>query len=127
MYGVALSLHCFATGFSSLPLPALTQGSLLKIFKIYIIFSGKIRVEISRYISDKCRIIIRDAIKEAEGNEVFFTGSIDENGLVTEVKIGARGNEHTVTVNFSDSQNLTKASVLIHNHPGETLHLLRLT
>lgn len=78
-------------------------------------------MEISRYISDKCRIIIRDAIKEAEGNEVFFTGSIDENGLVTEVKIGARGNEHTVTVNFSDSQNLTKASVLIHNHPGGNL------
>ena len=78
-------------------------------------------MEISRYISDKCRIIIRDAIKEAGGNEVFFTGSIDESGVVTEVKIGARGNEHTVTVNFSDAQNLTKSSVLIHNHPGGNL------
>ena len=78
-------------------------------------------MEISKYISDSVREQLRSEIKKADGNEVFFTGSIDESGLVTEIKVGSRGNEHTVTVNFSDAQNLSKASVLIHNHPGGNL------
>ena len=78
-------------------------------------------MEISRYLSNEVREKIRQEIKEAGGNEVFFTGTIDEKGLVTEVKTGARGNEHTVAVNLSDTRNTTLASVLIHNHPGGNL------
>jgi ATP-dependent DNA helicase DinG len=77
-------------------------------------------VEISNYLSDEARQQIKTAIKEAGGNEVFFTGQITPNGLVETVKIGSRGNSHTVPVNFSDKRN---CSVLIHNHPSGQLLL----
>ena len=75
-------------------------------------------MEISKYLSDAARQSIKAAIKEAGGNEVFFTGEITQNGLVEAVKIGSRGNSHTVPVNFSDARN---TSVLIHNHPSGNL------
>ena len=75
-------------------------------------------MEISNYLSDAVRKEIKAAIKDASGNEVFFTGDVTPNGLVESVKIGSRGNAHTVPVNFSDLRN---ASVLIHNHPGGNL------
>ena len=75
-------------------------------------------MEISNYLSDEARQQIKTAIKEAGGNEVFFTGKITPNGLVETVKIGSRGNSHTVPVNFSDKRN---CSVLIHNHPSGQL------
>ena len=75
-------------------------------------------MEISNYLSDEARQQIKAAIKEAGGNEVFFTGQITKNGLVEAVKIGSRGNSHTVPVNFSDARN---TSVLIHNHPSGKL------
>lgn len=61
---------------------------------------------------------MRSAIKEANGNEVFFAGDINEDGIVTTVKVGARGNSHTVPVNFFEA---SQCSVLIHNHPGGNL------
>lgn len=75
-------------------------------------------MDISKYLSNTVIIQIRNAIKEADENEVFFTGNIDEDGVVSEIKIGSRGNEHTVPVNVYDKR---KASVLIHNHPGGNL------
>ncbi len=75
-------------------------------------------MEISKYLSDSARQQIKAAIKEADGNEVFFTGQISKKGLVESVKIGSRGNSHTVPVNFSDLRN---CSVLIHNHPSGQL------
>ena len=75
-------------------------------------------MEISKYLSDSARQAIKAAIKETGGNEVFFTGEITQNGLVEAVKIGSRGNSHTVPVNFYDARN---TSVLIHNHPSGKL------
>ena len=75
-------------------------------------------MEISKYLSDSVRQKIKVAIKEAGGNEVFFTGNIEKTGLVENVKVGSRGNLHTVPVNFSDARN---TSVLIHNHPSGNL------
>ncbi len=75
-------------------------------------------MEISKYLSDAARQQIKAAIKEADNNEVFFTGDISKKGLVESVKIGSRGNSHTVPVNFSDVRN---TSVLIHNHPSGQL------
>ena len=63
---------------------------------------------------------MKDAIKEADNNEVFFTGIIDEEGIVVQVKVGARGSDNTVPVNFTDIRN-DAASVLIHNHPSGNL------
>ena len=75
-------------------------------------------MEISKYLSDSVRQKIKVAIKEAGGNEVFFTGNIEKTGLVENIKVGSRGNLHTVPVNFSDARN---TSVLIHNHPSGNL------
>ena len=75
-------------------------------------------VEIKKYLSEEVRSQIKAAIKDAGGNEVFFTGSISSEGLVSTIKVGSRGNEHTVAVNFSDAKN---TSVLIHNHPSGNL------
>jgi ATP-dependent DNA helicase DinG len=57
-------------------------------------------------------------IKNAGGNEVFFTGSINETGLVTSVTASARGTKDEAPVNFNDARS---CSVLIHNHPGGNL------
>ncbi len=58
------------------------------------------------------------AIEEAGGNEVFFTGLINEKGVVVSVSADARGNEFSVPVNFTQAR---KNSVLIHNHPSGNL------
>jgi len=75
-------------------------------------------MNISKYISSEVCQFMRTAIKDASNNEVFFTGEINEDGIVINAKVGARGSEHTVPVNFSDKR---VASVLIHNHPGGNL------
>lgn len=61
---------------------------------------------------------MQNQIAAANGNEVFFSGMIDEQGVVTSVVAAARGNEHEVPVNFSEAR---KGSVLIHNHPSGNL------
>lgn len=75
-------------------------------------------MDISNYLSDEVRIYIKNSISEANGKEVFFTGQINEAGLCISVKIGSRGAEHSVPVNFNDKRT---ASVLIHNHPSGNL------
>lgn len=75
-------------------------------------------MEISKYLSEDVRAYIKSAISEASGNEVFFTGTVDENALVCSAKVGSRGNKNTVPVNFSDERD---CSVLIHNHPSGVL------
>jgi ATP-dependent DNA helicase DinG len=76
-------------------------------------------MEIEKYFTAETIEIIKKAISDAEGREVFFTGILNEKGIVHEVKIGSRGNEHSVPVNFSDLQS---ADVLIHNHPSGFLN-----
>ena len=62
--------------------------------------------------------VLKTEIENASGNEVFFVGQIDKNGIVTDVHAGARGNNQTVVVNKTLKKT---ASVLIHNHPGGNL------
>ena len=58
------------------------------------------------------------AIQEAGGNEVFFVGTINDEGLVSSVMIGARGNEVSVP---ALSPYLESSDVVIHNHPSGNL------
>ena len=76
------------------------------------------KMDVSKYLTQEVITDIKNAIEEAGGNEVFFTGLIDEKMKVVSVKVGSRGNEHTVPVNFSDER---ECHVLIHNHPGGNL------
>ncbi len=76
-------------------------------------------MEINKRFSSDVRELIRQEIKDAGGNEVFFTGLIDSNGCVSEVYACARGNIHSVPVHFEESR---RAHVLIHNHPSGVLY-----
>jgi ATP-dependent DNA helicase DinG len=64
-------------------------------------------------------IKMRRQIERSDGNEVFFTGSVNSKGMVTSVTAAARGNESAVPLNRNEAG---KSSVLIHNHPGGNLH-----
>jgi len=61
---------------------------------------------------------IRDAIREAGGNEVFFVGIIDSSRRVDDVELLARGNLSAVPALIGS---LTPGSVAIHNHPSGSL------
>ena len=58
---------------------------------------------------------IREAIADADGNEVFLVGSRGEDGTVTAVTVGARGNEEAVPVL---GPHLAAGDVVLHNHPS---------
>lgn len=62
---------------------------------------------------------IKREIIEADNNEVFFTGYIDQDGIVVSVKAVARGNISEVPVHLAEAR---KCAVLIHNHPSGNLH-----
>jgi ATP-dependent DNA helicase DinG len=58
--------------------------------------------------------ILRDAIADAGGNEVFAAGSLDGEGLVAEITVGARGRKDEV---LALAAYLDRGDVIIHNHP----------
>ena len=59
-----------------------------------------------------------EAIEEAGGNEVFFVGTLNDEGLVASVMVGARGDEVSVP---ALSPYLESSDVIIHNHPSGNL------
>lgn len=76
-------------------------------------------MDIKEKISSEAREIIRLEIEEAQGNEVFFRGIPDENGVVTEVQVLARGNAYSVPAIIKA---MRKGEVIIHNHPSGFLY-----
>ncbi len=58
---------------------------------------------------------IRQAIADADGNEVFLVGRMGDDGRVEAVSVGARGNEEAVPVL---APHLSGGDVVIHNHPS---------
>jgi ATP-dependent DNA helicase DinG len=71
-----------------------------------------------RYFSENALLQMREAIREAGGNEVFFLGRTDEAKVVIEAEPLARGNADAVAAimivtSFGD--------VVIHNHPSGVL------
>lgn len=76
-------------------------------------------MEINKRFSENARLELKKQIKEAGGNEVFFAGYINEEGVVVSVIASARGNINSVPVNYSEAR---KSSVLIHNHPSGYLN-----
>jgi ATP-dependent DNA helicase DinG len=61
---------------------------------------------------------MRAEIAGADGNEVFFLGSTDENRVVVKAVPMARGNEEAVP---AITEFARPGDVVIHNHPGGTL------
>lgn len=82
-------------------------------------FFVEFALEINKRFSENVLKEIRTQIKAAHGNEVFFTGIINEEGVVVSIYAAARGNSSSVPLNYGEIQ---KANVLIHNHPSGNLH-----
>ena len=68
-----------------------------------------------KLISAPAAQLLRDTIREARGNEVFFLAKPDEHGVVTEVTPLARGNDSAVPALL---QVTSPGDVVIHNHPS---------
>ncbi|MCO4771330.1 MAG: helicase [Deltaproteobacteria bacterium] len=71
--------------------------------------------QVERYITPRARSDIADAIAEAGGNEVFFLGRRDEQGLVDEVEVHCRGHKTAVPALLHIGRH---GEVVIHNHPS---------
>jgi len=61
---------------------------------------------------------LRAAIADAGGNEVFLLGTLDDQAVVTAVRVLARGNRHAVPALLQVPR---PGEVVIHNHPSGTL------
>ena len=72
-------------------------------------------MDIDKKISKECRERMKSEIEFAGGNEVFFRGIPDENLIVTEYEVLARGNETSVPAVIHQ---MKKEEVIIHNHPS---------
>jgi ATP-dependent DNA helicase DinG len=61
---------------------------------------------------------LRAAIADASGNEVFLLGTLDDQAVVTAVRVLARGNRHAVPALLQVPR---PGEVVIHNHPSGVL------
>ena len=75
-------------------------------------------MNIHKYIAPEAIRTIRDAIQEADGNEVFFVGYTEEDLVVHKVDVVARGHETAVPAVLKLAR---EADVVIHNHPSGLL------
>ena len=73
---------------------------------------------IENYFTPEAAEFIREAVTEAYGNEVFFVGRMDENSLVCDVRILARGNRQAVPAILDVAKT---GNVVVHNHPSGNL------
>jgi ATP-dependent DNA helicase DinG len=70
---------------------------------------------IKHYLSPSAQVSLRQAVLEADGNEVFCLGYTDESRLVLDIEILARGNRDAVPAIL---QACRIGDVVIHNHPS---------
>ena len=75
-------------------------------------------MKVAEFISAKAMEDMRLEISESGGNEVFFRGIPDGEGLVSAVEVIARGNSSSVAALLNM---MRKNEVIIHNHPSGVL------
>ena len=75
-------------------------------------------MKIAEFISAKAMEDMRLKISESGGNEVFFRGIPDGEGIVSAVEVIARGNSSSVAALLNM---MRKNEVIIHNHPSGVL------
>ncbi len=61
---------------------------------------------------------LRDEIAAADGNEVLFVCSLDEDGMIYELDVSARGNLGAVP---AVAEHMERGQVVVHNHPSSHL------
>jgi ATP-dependent DNA helicase DinG len=70
---------------------------------------------IEKYLAENVIADMRQAIREAGGNEVFFVGYTEEDLVAHQMDVVARGNEMAVPAVLEVAR---EADVVIHNHPS---------
>jgi ATP-dependent DNA helicase DinG len=83
-------------------------------------------VRAEKRFTEQCITRLRAEIRDAGGNEVFALGYLDGKGLVSRIRVRARGNEDSVLAlgagsgdgPAGDTQDEGPPDVLIHNHPS---------
>src|SRR5512133_1538182 len=70
------------------------------------------------YFTEDCRALMRHEIAEASGNEVFFIGRCNVDGIVCEVEAIARGTKQAVPAILARA---ACGDVVVHNHPSGDL------
>ncbi len=71
-----------------------------------------------KYLSENAVTQLSEHIQAAGGNEVFFVGAVNEDKIVTEVQVYARGNEFEAPALLQVAK---QGEVVLHNHPSGTL------
>jgi ATP-dependent DNA helicase DinG len=72
----------------------------------------------NQHVTADCRALMRHEISAAGGNEVFFIGQTDIEGLVVQVETIARGTQRAVPAIINRA---ASGDVVIHNHPSGDL------
>jgi ATP-dependent DNA helicase DinG len=72
----------------------------------------------NNYFTDDALLLMRHEIGEASGNEVFFIGRTDLDGIVCEVEAIARGTKTAVPAILARA---ACGDVVVHNHPSGDL------
>jgi ATP-dependent DNA helicase DinG len=85
-------------------------------------------VRAAKRLSKECIDILRREIQDARGNEVFALGYLDNAGLVSRIKVLARGNRDSVLalggrgdITGDKAGDSASPDVFIHNHPSGLL------
>ena len=74
--------------------------------------------EIKDYIDPAAAKAIKDAVAEADGNEVFFIGTCGPERRVVQASVAARGDESAVP---AIAMSASVGDAVIHNHPSGNL------
>ncbi len=69
-------------------------------------------------LNPKAIVRMKEAIRDAEGQEVLFVVRLDENGMGQEVVVASRGNDTAAPAIYPFME---KGDVVIHNHPSGVL------
>lgn len=72
----------------------------------------------STRMTENAILLLADAIRQAEGNEVLAIGRLDGEGKVGDVEVASRG---SVAATLVPDSFLERGDVLIHNHPSANL------
>ncbi|NIR49967.1 DEAD/DEAH box helicase family protein [candidate division KSB1 bacterium] len=74
--------------------------------------------KLDKYFSESAILQMQAHIQEADGNEVFLVGYLDDQRLVENVEVFARGNETSAPALMQVAR---QGNVVIHNHPSGAL------
>lgn len=70
---------------------------------------------VKSYLGDEAVFFMRHEIRVAGGNEVFFVGKVNSEGMVENVYVAARGNKGMVP---AITNQVHTGDAVIHNHPS---------